>query len=201
MIPRIFLAIWIILALIVMAKAETYRYVEEDGTVSEYTVKTTTKTYDQVKRELDRARARQEAITAEVVDLEAVLAEMPVPVVPEPIDPNNIMPVNWDDSMSEPIVNWTAPILDPNVINWDQQPIYVKGINWTDVSVVVPEFIDWTNDEAILFADAKPRMHYQIEKPEPVRHDNGVAVDVCVEWKGVCAPTTAFETVVTSEDL
>jgi len=67
---------------------------------------------------------------------------------------------------------------------------------------VVPDTFPWSHDPHVLIALEKPRMHYQIQKKEPNIVIGDVQVSTCVEYNGgECKPSTAFYSVITSEDL
>ena len=58
------------------------------------------------------------------------------------------------------------------------------------------------NDPHVLIALEKPRMHYEIVKKEPNIVIGDVQVSTCVEYNGgECKPSTAFYSIITSEDL
>ena len=67
---------------------------------------------------------------------------------------------------------------------------------------VVADTMPWKNDPHVLIALEKPRMHYQIQKKEPNIVIGDVQVSTCVEYNGgECKPSTAFYSIITSEDL
>ena len=60
----------------------------------------------------------------------------------------------------------------------------------------------WRDDPHVLLALEKPRMHYEIAKKEPNIVIGDVQVSTCVEYNGgECKPSTAFYSIITSEDL
>ena len=67
---------------------------------------------------------------------------------------------------------------------------------------VVPDTFPWSHDPQVLIALEKPRMHFQIQKKEPNIVIGDVQVSTCVEYNdGECKPSTAFYSIITSEDL
>lgn len=68
---------------------------------------------------------------------------------------------------------------------------------------VVPDTFPWSHDPQVLIALEKPRMHFQIQKAEPIIVYGDVKVTSCVEYNGgECLPARGFiQTEIESRDL